>query len=438
MSNFLAIATVTATLSQILQAAIGEDVSGTTVTTQRPDSAGSDISEPRVNVYLYQVTPNPALRNIDTPTRRSDGTLIQRPQVALDLHYLLTFYGDEGRFIPQRLLGSAVRTLHSRPSLTRTDIREVIRSPDLGFLLQSNLAEQVELVRFTPLSLNLEELSKLWSVFFQTPYTLSVAYQGAAVLIESEETPRAVLPVRDRNLYILPFRHPIIERVQSAISIHEPITRNSNLVILGKDLQGQTTQLQIGETAIPAEAITGLSNTQLNLSLTNIPDDQLRAGIQGIQVTHPLQMGTPPIPHRGIESNIAAFVLRPIITVSEQFITDRIIENGVTYCTGNLTVKFAPVVGKTQRVALLLNELQIPSSASTMSRAYRFEAPAQNGITDSQIDATDTIVIPIIRVASGTYLVRVQVDRAESLLTLGTDPGNPDDLRYIEPQVTIV
>lgn len=438
MSNFLAIATVTATLSRILQAAIGEDVSGTTVTTQRPDSAGSAVSEPRVNLYLYQVTPNPALRNIDTPTRRSDGSLIQRPQVALDLHYLLTFYGDETEFIPQRLLGSTVRTLHSQPTLTRAAIRSVIRSPDLDFLLPSDLAEQVESVRFTPLLLNLEELSKLWSVFFQTPYALSVAYQGSAVLIESEETPRSALPVRDRNIYILPFRYPIIERVQSTAGSHQPITRSSNLTILGKDLKGQTTQLQIGDAPLPDAAITNLSNTQITLALTNLSDDQLRAGIQGIQVIHPLQMGTPPVPHRGIESNIAAFVLRPIITVSDQSITDRTTENGVTYCTGSVTVKFAPVVGRTQRVALLLNELLSPSPTSTTARAYRFETPAQNGITDPQIDVTDTIVIPISRVASGTYLVRVQVDGAESLLTLGADPGNPDDLRYIDPQVTIV
>jgi hypothetical protein len=92
MSNFLAIATVTAALRQTLNAVAGIDVPGAEVTTMRPDEPTN--TDARVNIYLYQVTPNAAWRNADLPTRRNDGGLVQRPQVALDLHYLLTFYGD--------------------------------------------------------------------------------------------------------------------------------------------------------------------------------------------------------------------------------------------------------------------------------------------------------------------------------------------------------
>jgi len=81
MSNHLAIATVTATLSRTLAAAVGTDVSAANVTTLRPD----DAPERGVNVYLYQVTPDAAWRNADLPTRRDDGRLAQRPRVALDL-----------------------------------------------------------------------------------------------------------------------------------------------------------------------------------------------------------------------------------------------------------------------------------------------------------------------------------------------------------------
>ena len=52
-----------------------------------------------------------------------------------------------------------------------------------AFLTTSNL-EEVELVKFTQLPLSLEELGKLWSVFFQTTHVLSVAFQGTVVLIE--------------------------------------------------------------------------------------------------------------------------------------------------------------------------------------------------------------------------------------------------------------
>ena len=80
MSNFLAIATVTATLSQVLQVAVGADVPGAAMTTVRPDSTGSGLPTTGVNLYLYQVTPCGTFRNADLPTRSADGHLMQRPQ----------------------------------------------------------------------------------------------------------------------------------------------------------------------------------------------------------------------------------------------------------------------------------------------------------------------------------------------------------------------
>src|SRR5262249_1880890 len=162
MSNFLAIATATASLSQVLQAAITPDVPGAHVTTVRPDGNGA-LPNPGVNIFLYQVTHNASWMNADLPSRRGNGDLIQRPQAALDLHYLLTFYGDDGHLEPQRVLGSVVRALHARPIITRDIIRQTIAKPNFTFLATSDLADAIELVKFTPLPLSLEELSKLWS-----------------------------------------------------------------------------------------------------------------------------------------------------------------------------------------------------------------------------------------------------------------------------------
>jgi hypothetical protein len=207
MSNFLAIATVTAGLRQTLEAGVAATVPGATVTTLRPDAPGNGAA-PRVNLYLYGVTSNGAWRNADLPTRGPDGQLVHRSQVALDLHYLLTFFGDESQLEPQRLLGSVVRMLHAQPVLTRERIHQVIEnavaSDPSHFLAQSDLADAVEVVKFTPMSLSLDELSKVWSVFYQTPYSLSVAYQGTVVLIESQETPQTVLPVPERIISVVP------------------------------------------------------------------------------------------------------------------------------------------------------------------------------------------------------------------------------------------
>src|SRR5450755_3585935 len=118
MSNFLAIATATATLRTLLHDAVSGDVPGANVTTTRPDLLVSKDQPTEVNIYLYQVTPNAAYRNSDLPTRRPDGTVVQRPMAALDLHYMISFYGNENELEPQRLLGSVARTMHAQPYLT--------------------------------------------------------------------------------------------------------------------------------------------------------------------------------------------------------------------------------------------------------------------------------------------------------------------------------
>jgi hypothetical protein len=202
MSNYLAIATVTAALSRALQTAIEADVPGALATTVRPDGPGSGVPETGVNIFLYQVMPNASWRNNDLPTRRPDGTLVQRPLVAIDLHYLLSFYGNDAELEPQRLLGSTIRTLHAKPVLTRQEIQNTVDA--IGFLNDSDLAGEVELVKFMPLSLNLEELSKLWSVFFQTTYVLSVAYQASVVLISPEQRPVIAQPVREPVIHLQP------------------------------------------------------------------------------------------------------------------------------------------------------------------------------------------------------------------------------------------
>ena len=62
MSDSFAIAAVTATMTYIL-----ENEGGITVTTKPPDTATDSTA--RLNIFLYQVTPNLGYRNMDTPSR---------------------------------------------------------------------------------------------------------------------------------------------------------------------------------------------------------------------------------------------------------------------------------------------------------------------------------------------------------------------------------
>src|SRR3954463_8684899 len=96
MSNFRALATVTATLQRVLQSTIQTDVPGATVTTVRPgDDASANLPTTGINLFLYQVTQNPHRLGDDLPTRRADGGLVQRPVAPLELHYLMSCYGDD-------------------------------------------------------------------------------------------------------------------------------------------------------------------------------------------------------------------------------------------------------------------------------------------------------------------------------------------------------
>ena len=432
MSNHLAIATVTASLAQVLQGEVEKDVPGSTVTTTRPDAANAAAGGTRVNVYLYQVTPNAAWRNSDLPTRSENGRLMQKPRAALDLHYLLTFYGNEAQHEPQRMLGSAVRALHSAPVLTREQIRRTIINPALQFLALSNLAEDIELVKFTPTSLSLEELSKLWAVFFQTQYTLSITYQGTVVLIETDDTPSSSLPVLDRNVYTVPFRAPVVQEIKLDASVPGPITALSDIVINGRALRGDITQINFGSSKLPPPVPTSIADTELKVTL---PVD-LRAGVQGLQVEHQFLMGTPPTPHRGFESNVAAFVLAPIITQpGPPTFVQTSVDPATHLISGTITVNFTPKVTKKQRVRLLLNEFQAPSTRAPFG--YVFAAPKENGIAQND-EETDSVEFTVQNLAAGDYLVRVQVEGAESPLERDTNNASVTFNQFIAPRVTIV
>ncbi len=180
MSNYLAIATVTEVLKDIVQGAV-KSVPGAAVKTLHPSSQKDKNAS--VNIYMYLTSPNKALRNMDLPTRGRDGSLIKCPQVALNMNYLFSFYGDDAKQEPQRLLGSVAAAIHASPVLESGQVRDVIAKTD--FLEHSDLDKSVEQVRFTPIPFTLEESYRLWSTL-QAQYALSIAYEARVVVIESE------------------------------------------------------------------------------------------------------------------------------------------------------------------------------------------------------------------------------------------------------------
>lgn len=426
MSNFLALATVTETLRQILErAAAASKISGAVATALRPTTGTTGLPQVGVNLYLYQVTPNAALRNVDQPNRRGDGTISEVPQIALDLHYLLTFYGKDQELEPQRVMGSVLQYLNARPLLTRKSIQDAKQS--VSALSTSTLDEQVELVRLRMIPMTLEELSKLWSVFLQTPYILSVIYQASVVLIQGDQVVQPALPVRKRKLYVETFRQPVIEAVLSQKGTEEPQTNQpivlgDRLVLKGRQLKGDLTYVRVGKAEVQPEEV-GETQIRLMLDAPTFPTGTLRAGVQGVQVAHQRLLGEPAEPHAGIDSNVAPFVLRPtILTAAAAQGSGRQIDR--------ITLNVSPPIGVGQRVVLFLNELDAPSTRRPYS--YRFEVkvtPAHPG--DKTVNP---LIVSVRDVAAGTYLVRIQVDGAESPLEADPDPNEP---RFTTPRVEI-
>lgn len=204
MSNALAIANVTQALALLIENNLGPEMDiAVKVETRKPPAEAP--ADPTINVFLYQVTPNPSMRHTDLPTRASDGTLLKRPAAALDLHYLISAYGEESELVGQRLIGCVVRTLHEIPVLPKELIELAAERP---YLAGSDLAESPQRVRFTPTVMDIDETSKLWGMLHQTPYTLSVAYQASLVLIEGRERPVPAKPVERRTVRVLPFGAP--------------------------------------------------------------------------------------------------------------------------------------------------------------------------------------------------------------------------------------
>jgi len=452
VSNALAIASVTAVLKDLLNnGVIDHQLSGVvgevTVSALPPDRllvAGEQESS-RINLFMYHVSPNPGWRNVGLPSRSSSGDKVANQPLALDLHYLLTAYGAS-EFHAEILLGYAMQLLHETPVLSRDAIRRTLAPtspvtgsvlpPPLNALVASELADQVETIRLTPQTMSTEEVSKLWMAI-QSHYRPTAVYQASVVLIESKASTRSALPVANdkRGIYVVPFRFPAIYDVVNVLGDRAPIAVGATIAVRGRDLVGDSTFVNFDGTEIVPPSMT---SERIELTLTSPLPAGIYAGVKGIQIVQKIPMGDPPVDHRGTVSNVAAFVLRPTITngpvigaadvLNLVSSTETIDGQVVQLRAGSLRLRFDPRVGRDQKVTLMLNETNVAPGAVT--HAFTFGGPSSNGLAVG-VDDTDTIEIPFTRVVAGTYLVRVQIDGAESVLTQDVNGV------FVEPRVVL-
>ena len=417
MSSPLAIAAVTAVLKDLLNDGLikhdlAANVGSFSVSSLPPDRIETGAQEPnQLNLFLYAVTPNAGWRNAGLPSLDSRGNgRLNNPPLALDLHYLLTAYGRDD-LNAEILLGYGMYLLHQMPVLARAEIRQALTTPSpVTTALQpptasgwtaTDLADQIEQIKLIPQAMNAEELSKLWSAL-QARYRPSAAYVASVVLIQATTPTPTAIPVRQPVVTVTPFRRPFVAELEP-----QAVLAGGTLAIKGFNLKGASTMVSFGASAV---SVNPASDERIDVS----PPAGLRAGVNTVQVLHEVSLGKPPTAHPGVgfESNVVAFVLAPRITTATPITAAR----GAT-----LTLDVTPPVASDQRVVLLIGDQALPLPARSAA------APPAS-----------TLSFPIpVNLSPGTFLLRVQVDGAQSLLAVDTDKDSPTFNQYTGPRVTI-
>ncbi|HEX8620310.1 MAG TPA: Pvc16 family protein [Thermoanaerobaculia bacterium] len=374
MSDFRAIAAVSSSIRNLLDAEMELQAA---VSIAAPDVDVTGITGKRVNLFLYKVEENAALKNMDLPGRGHAGAY-GRPPLSLDLHYLMTAYGGdaEEELETQQLLGDAMRVLHSHSVILGTNLDTAIRN-------------EIEHIKLYLEPLSLEELTKVWSATTK-PMRLSVSYLVSVVQIENlqpRKFPRAVgePPVGGPRIKAVTFRAPRIDEVR-VIRHDDPQNRErrvayarigDRLVLRGRDFTANGLRVLLGEDVLAA--MTSITPERIEVT---IPDDAaLQPGATRVVVQNDLLLGEPETPHRGFTSNVAAFVIVPEVSA-------------LTLNGNALTVDGTRLWNET------LDSLTI--IGNEVVKSYTSESAAQ-------------IELDLPPLAAGNYLVRVRVNGAESL-----------------------
>ena len=196
------------------------------ITAVSPDLITTGANEqPQVNLFMYYVSLNPALRNLDLPSSNAQGARLSNPPLALDLHYLVTAYGST-QFDPEILLAWAMKVFHETPVIASQTIQAALNelgkppqaNTEAGLISLGTLADQVEHIRITPEALTAQEICQLWTAF-QAAYRPSAALQVSVVVIQDTQPFTSNRPVRHRVVTALPMQTPVISRPLAA---HDP------------------------------------------------------------------------------------------------------------------------------------------------------------------------------------------------------------------------
>lgn len=263
MSTSTAIGMVSESLRNLL---VGEMILSppVNVTILAPDESGGDR---RINLFLYKVQEHPALKNLDWQVKQGEPTQLVPPPLSLNLYYLMTSYAPNdaltGNSTAHEFLGDGMRVFYENPIVPEDYLVEGLK----------DATEQIKIIQN---SLDLEELSKVWSTFTE-PFRLSVLYEVSVVQLDMLSESERTMAQRVRQIGVpdvhAPFNPPLVENM-------EPLSGPIGTVVTfhGKNLTGWRAYVTIMRQLI----LDGEELTE-DLFTVTIPDD-LPAGFHEIRV----------------------------------------------------------------------------------------------------------------------------------------------------------
>lgn len=288
MSSALAIPGVTAVLRHFLNNVynnVSSVLGSVTVSAKAPDIIQAEVGTGQtrtllVNLFLHQVTPNAAWRNIGLPSLAADGgTVLKNPPLALDLHYLLTAYAFEDSHA-EALLGYAVSFLHDNPVLARAQITAALTAlPANAFcdgLRLSGLANQIEMIKITPAPLGREEMAWIWTAL-KADYRPTFPFQVSVVLIQPTNPTVSSLPVLQRKVAAQPnLLSTFATLIEADPPNGQPAACLGDIVTVeGANLTGAASVLLINSRQVIRQSITSLANVQDSSFQFAIPNPSL-------------------------------------------------------------------------------------------------------------------------------------------------------------------
>lgn len=208
MSRFVAIGSVSESLKALLE---GEMQSGAAITVLAPDETSSESR--RVNIYLFKIKENSALRNANWELKPGTTDQLLPPPLPLNLHYMVTPYvaGEESfrQITAQKILGDAMRVLFENSIVPEKYLDDELK----------DARERVQIIHHAP---DMEELSRLWGTFSR-PFRLSAIYEISVVQLDPLPARTYPMPPRVRQVGIpevrAPYRPPVLTTMEPIASM---------------------------------------------------------------------------------------------------------------------------------------------------------------------------------------------------------------------------